>query len=186
MYPRYVEKNGYSLAEQDRYIAAYCTKRCRGALLDWMRSNDENVSRAQRSRIREAALAQERGIQVEEDAKLRAARAASANRPVSLDALIVPASGGEDGAGVTAQLPDHQADGAGQATVNAIIRATIKAIREMDTKMAAIVLLHHVHEIEMRRIGEMLNLGDAQAGALHAEALLTIHAAQMKAVAEDD
>jgi RNA polymerase sigma factor FliA len=158
------------------YFPAYCLRRMRGAMLDWLRTQDW-VTRSARTRakaIRDAG--QDRGLSEEELSaatgltvtEIRGTLAAVSARPVSLDAEPHDVAGTEDVEGA--------------AVVSEVLGAVISAMAGLPRPAREILVLRYYHGQGIEQAAAVAGVTPEEGAGLYATAVLAVHDAMMKAV----
>lgn len=159
------------------YFTAYCLRRMRGAMLDWLRSQDW-VTRSARTRakaIRDAGqdqgrseeeLAAASGLTVRE---VRDTIAAVASRPVSIDAEPYDVAG--------------PADVEGQAVVSEVLSAVSSVTATLPATAQVVLALRYYHGRSIAEAAQLAGVSVDEAARLHQDAILAIHDAMLRAVA---
>jgi RNA polymerase sigma factor FliA len=158
------------------YFPAYCLRRMRGAMLDWLRSQDW-VTRSARTRAKairdagqdqgltEAELAAATGLTEDE---VRDTIAAVASRPVSLDAEPHDVAGEEDVEG---------------AVVVGQVLAAVAGVMEGLAPAARVILaLRYYHGLSLADAALAAGVEPEEGARMHAEAILAVHEAMLRAV----
>lgn len=175
-WPAYCAAKGYD-PEAFQFYRAYTLRRMRGAILDYLRSQDW-VPRSTRTRakaLRDAG--QDRGLSDEAlaaatgmtAAEVRETAAAVAARPVSIDAEPYDVAG-ED-------------DVEGSAVVSEVLAAVSAVMASLDGTARVIVALRYYHGMTLPDIAPCAGVTADEAARVHQLAVMSIHAAMIKAVA---
>lgn len=169
----YCAARSYDNTRMD-YFRAYVQRRCNGAIVDHLRSNDwaKRALRDVGSQIETArlelgiggafvsdeALAAKAGITVK---KVRETNAALAHGPVSLDnqLLDVAEDGDVESTAFEAQLRE----------------AVVRRIISMDEMARVVVALHYYAEMELQQVALTIGITESRASHLHTTAVLEIH-----------
>lgn len=171
---RYCWEKGHDPTAYE-YYPAYSLRRMRGAMLDWLRSQDW-VTRSARTRAKvlrdagqdhgltEGELSAATGLTVEE---IRGTMAAVAGRPVSLDAE-------------PHDLPGP-ADVEGAAVVSEVLGAAIAVIAQLPRAAREILVLRYYHGQDAAQAARGAGVTAEEGAALYADAVLKIHAEMMRA-----
>lgn len=176
-WPAYCAQNGYDSAAV-QYFAAYALRRIRGSILDAMRSSDW-VTRSTRARAKALrAAGQDLGISEDElvartglsARQVRETLASVARRPVSMDAEPVDVAEGTDVEG--------------QAVVHSVLEAVVAASAGLPPDVQVVLALHYHQGKDLREIAGLLGMAEARASELLTEAVLEIHDAMVRAVAD--
>jgi RNA polymerase sigma factor (sigma-70 family) len=189
-WPEYCQHRGFSTgcgqvpctdpeACGSRYLAAYCLRRIRGSMMDYLRSQDW-LSRAMRGRAKalrdagmdlealsEDELGRRTGLSI---SQVRDTRAALARRPVSMDAE--PADLTE---------PDDVEE---QAVVSAVLAALVAGLRSCGSEVITVVALRYYHGWELSDIAPLLGRSLPEVRALHDRGILAGHSAMVAAASE--
>jgi RNA polymerase sigma factor for flagellar operon FliA len=175
-WPVYCRDKGYSPTAWE-FFRAYCLRRMRGSMLDYLRAQDW-VTRSARTKAKalrdagqdrglsDAELAQATGMDISE---VRETIAAVAARPVSMDAEPHDVAG-ED-------------DVEGQAVVSEVLRALSGVIARFSDPVRVILALRYYHGIAVADLAPYVGVTPEEAARLHQDAILEIHEAMVKAVA---
>lgn len=176
-WPVYCEKNGYS-PDALEYFAAYALRRIRGAMLDYLRSQDW-LSRAMRGRakalrdagmdtgVSEAELARRTGLTI---AQVRETQAALARRPVSVDAEPVDLT--------------EPGDVESAAMVSVVLDAVVTALRGQGPEITVIIALRYYRGWELADIAPLLGRGLDEVRRFHDQGVLAVHQAMAAAATE--
>jgi RNA polymerase sigma factor FliA len=175
-WPLYCREKGHD-PEAWQFYRAYVTRRMRGAMLDYLRTQDW-VTRSARTKakaLREAG--QDRGLPDAELARLtgmtlaevRETNAAVAARPVSMDAEPHDVAG-ED-------------DVEGQAVVSEVLSALSGTITRLADPARTILVLRYYHGMQLAELAPFAGVTLEEAAAVHQGALLAVHDAMLKVVA---
>jgi RNA polymerase sigma factor FliA len=159
------------------FFRAYCLRRMRGAMLDWLRSQDW-VTRSERTKakaIRDAG--QDQGRSEEELAcaagltvrEVRDTIAAVSSRPVSIDAEPYDVAG--------------PADVEGQAVVSEVLTAVARVVARLPAAAQVVLALRYYHGRPIVEAAEIAGVTVDEASRLHQDAILEIHTEMLKAVA---
>jgi RNA polymerase sigma factor for flagellar operon FliA len=158
------------------YFGAYAMARMRGAMLDWLRSQDW-VTRSDRTRakaLREAGqdqgategeLATATGMSV---TQVRDTIAAVSARPVSLEAESYDVA--------------DPGDVESQAVVSQVLGAVSAVSGALSAEAQVLLALRYYAGRSLAEAGAALGLEPGQAARLHTEAILKIHDSMLKAV----
>jgi RNA polymerase sigma factor for flagellar operon FliA len=158
-------------------IAHNCTRRMRGAMLDYLRSQDW-VTRSARAKVKALrAAGQDRGLSETELARatgmdiaeVRSALAAVAARPVSMDAEPHDVAA-ED-------------DVEGQAVVSQVLGVMSGVIRRFGHHARMILILAYYEGMTVADLAPYVGVTPDEAVKLHQLAILEIHAEMLKVVA---
>ena len=175
-WPRYCAEKGYSPTAWE-FFRAYCLRRMRGSMLDYLRSQDW-VTRSARTRskaLREAGqdrgmtdaqLAAATGMGIDE---VRAVNAAVFARPVSIDAEPYDVAG--------------QDDVEGQAVVDEVLAALSVVVTELPETARLVVILRYYHNLPLPEAAGYAGVSADEAARLHQGAILAIHRAMLEVVA---
>lgn len=175
-WPVYCREKGHDPTAWQFY-RAYVTRRMRGAMLDYLRSQDW-VTRSARTKskalraagqdrgLTDAELAAATGMSV---AEVREVTAAVAARPVSMDAEPHDVAG-ED-------------DVEGQAVVSQVLAAVSGVISRLGDHERVILVLRYHQGMALPDIAPYAGVTPDEAVRLHQASILEIHAEMMKAVA---
>ena len=175
-WPVYCAEHGHDPTAY-QFFRAYALRRMRGAILDWLRSQDW-VPRSTRTRAKvlrdvgqdrglsDAQLAAAAGMTV---AEVRETTAAVAARPVSIDAEPYDVAG-ED-------------DVEGQAVVAEVLKAVSGTVAGLSEPARTILALKYYHGMALPELAPFAGVTPEEASRVHLEAVLVIHQAMMKAVA---
>jgi RNA polymerase sigma factor FliA len=175
-WPAYCAERGHS-PEAFEYFRAYVTRRMRGSMLDYLRSQDW-VPRSARTRakaLRDAGqdrglsdveLAAATGMDIEE---VRGTLAAVAARPVSMDAEPHDVAG-ED-------------DVEGQVVVSQVLGVMSGVINKLSHHARMILVLHYYQGMTLADIAPYAGVTPDEASRLHQAAILEIHAEMLAVVA---
>lgn len=159
------------------YFRAFCSRRIRGAVLDFLRASDW-ASRSLRARHK--ALVDAAGGEQVSDRELarrtrtsvhqvRATLAGMSARPVSLEV-----EGVDPGSGVTVE---------GQVESSAMLAFFVEAVRSLEDQQGLVVVLKYYRGWELREVAGLLGVSESRVSTLHTEALLSLHE-KMKDFAE--
>jgi len=160
------------------YFAAYALRRMRGAMLDWLRSQDW-VTRSARTRAKalreagqdqglsEAELAAATGLSQDE---VRDTIAAVASRPVSLDAEPFDVAAEDDVEGT--------------AVVGQVLAAVAGVLGSLAPAARVLVALRYYYGVSVADAAEVAGVEPEEGARLHAAAILAIHDAMLRAVDE--
>jgi len=158
------------------YFPAYCLRRMRGAMLDWLRSQDW-VTRSARTRAKairdagqdqgltEAELARATGLT---PAEVRETIAAVSSRPVSLDAEPYDVAAADDVEG--------------SAVVGQVLAAVARVLAALSPAARVIVALRFYHGVPAAAAAAVAGVEAEEGALLYAEAILRIHDAMLRAV----
>jgi RNA polymerase sigma factor FliA len=187
-YPSYCADRGYDPARRD-FMAAYVTRRMRGAILDWARSQDW-VTRGQRRTLkllRDAARPGASAAELAEAAEaaglpgdeVRAALAAEeAGRSLRLDDAFT------DSAGWGTSLTDPAADVESVAAVQAMLGAAARALGGLPLEQQLVVVRRYMNGDELKDIAEALGVTRDRAAQLHETAVIALHEAMVQVASE--
>jgi RNA polymerase sigma factor for flagellar operon FliA len=159
------------------FFRAYCTRRMRGAMLDYLRSQDW-VTRSARTKVKALrAAGQDRGLSETELAaatgmdigEVRSALAAVAARPVSMDAEPHDVAA-ED-------------DVEGQAVVSQVLGVMSGVIKRLGHHARMILILAYYEGMTVADLAPYVGVTPDEAVKLHQLAILEIHAEMLKVVA---
>lgn len=157
-------------------VSHNCLRRMRGAMLDYLRSQDW-VTRSARTKAKalreagqdrglsEAELARAAGMTV---AEVRDTLAAVAARPVSIDAEPHDVAGADDVEG--------------SAVVSEVLAAVMGVIDRLGETARLVLVLRYYHDMTVQDLAAALGVTEDEAVRLHQRAVLEIHSAMMKAV----
>lgn len=159
------------------YFYAYCLRRMRGSMLDYLRSQDW-VTRSARTKakaLREAG--QDRGLSDAELARItgmgidevRATNAAVSARPVSIDAEPYDVAG--------------QDDVEGQAVVSEVLAALSAVVVRLSEPARVVLVLHYYHSMTVPELAPYAGVSVDEAVRLHQGAIFEIHRAMLGVVA---
>jgi RNA polymerase sigma factor for flagellar operon FliA len=174
-WPEYCEKNGHDPTAY-QFFTAYCLRRMRGAMLDYLRTQDW-VTRSARTRAKmlrdagqdrglsEAELSAATGISI---ADIRETMAAVSARPVSIDAEPHDVAGSDDVEG--------------SAVVSEVLAAVGGVIAGLSESSRVVLALHYYHGMPMSELAGYVGVSEDEAVRLHQKAILAIHSAMMRAV----
>lgn len=174
----YCQEKGHNPRAYE-YFPAYCLRRMRGAMLDWLRSQDW-VTRSARTRakaLRDAG--QDRGLS---DAELAAATglteeevrdtiAAVASRPVSLDAEPYDVASADDVEGA--------------AVVGQVLGAVGAVLAALPPRARVILALRYYHGVPVADAAAVAGVEPEEGARLHAEAILKIHDEMLRAIEDN-
>jgi RNA polymerase sigma factor for flagellar operon FliA len=171
----YCEKNGHDPTAY-QFFTAYSLRRMRGAMLDYLRTQDW-VTRSARTRAKmlrdagqdrglsEAELSAATGISV---ADIRETMAAVSARPVSIDAEPHDVAGADDVEG--------------SAVVSEVLAAVGGVIAGLGESSRVVLALHYYHGMPMSELAGYAGVSEDEAVRLHQKAILAIHSAMLGAV----
>jgi RNA polymerase sigma factor FliA len=160
-----------------QFFHAYCLRRMRGSMLDYLRSQDW-VTRSARTRAKalrtagqdqgrtEAELAEKSGLSVKE---VRATIAAVSSRPVSIDAEPYDVAG--------------PADVEGQAVVGEVLAAVARVMSTLPAVAQVVLALRYYHGRPIAEAAQLAGVTVDEAARRHQEAILAIHEAMLRTVA---
>lgn len=175
-WPVYCRAKGYDPTAYE-FFYAYCLRRMRGSMLDYLRSQDW-VTRSARTRAKalreagqdrglsDAELARTTGMSVDE---VRATNAAVSARPVSIDAEPYDVAGTDDVEG--------------QAVVSEILAAMSGVIGRLGDRERVIIVLRYYHGMTVPELAPYAGVTPDEAARLHQEVILECHAEMLKVVA---
>jgi RNA polymerase sigma factor FliA len=158
------------------FFPAYCLRRMRGAMLDYLRSQDW-VTRSDRTRAKairdagqdrgatEAELAASTGMSV---GQVRETIAAVAARPVSIEAE-------------PHDVPDP-GDVESQAVVSEVLASVLAAAAALPPPVQILMAMRYYAGQPLSEAAEALGMDQAEAARLHTDAVLSIHSAMLSAV----
>lgn len=174
----YCADRGYDNGRMD-YFRAYVQRRCNGAIVDHLRSNDwakralrDTGGQIEAARLElgvggapvsDQELADKSGVPLK---KVRETNAALANGPVSLDSqlLDVAQHGDTESSAFEAQLRE----------------AAVRCIIGMPELSRVVVTLHYYAELELQQVAAVVGITESKASYLHTTAVLDIHEALVK------
>jgi RNA polymerase sigma factor for flagellar operon FliA len=160
-----------------QFYRAYCLRRMRGSMLDYLRSQDW-VTRSARTRAKvlreagsdrglsDAELARASGMSIGE---VRATNAAVSARPVSIDAEPYDVAG--------------QDDVEGQAVVSEVLSALSAVVARLPEPVRIILVLRYYHSMPLPELAPYAGVSADEAARLHQGAIFEIHRAMLEVVA---
>jgi RNA polymerase sigma factor for flagellar operon FliA len=172
---KYCDERGHDPTAYE-YFPAYCLRRMRGAMMDWLRTQDW-VTRSARTRakaLRDAG--QDRGLSEDELSaatgltvtEIRDTLTAVAARPVSLDAEPHDLAG--------------SADVEGSAVVSQVLGAVVAVMARLPRPSREILVLRYYHGQSLDQAASVVGVTAEEGAALYATAVLAVHDEMMKAV----
>lgn len=180
-YFEYCEKKGYDADDWHKYFTKYSSLRIRGAIYDRLRANDwATRSLREKSRKINAAVADAQetltNAQLAEmtgltEKEVRDTKTGMSRMPVSLDGSVNYYGQGEENKNSPFQIAEDQ-DTEGKSDVNFILDGFADAVRDLPFEQRLVVVLHYYGGWELRRVAELMEITDAQASALHTEAVV--------------
>jgi RNA polymerase sigma factor for flagellar operon FliA len=159
-----------------QFFTAYALRRMRGAMLDYLRTQDW-VTRSARTRAKalrdagqdrglsEAELSAATGISITD---IRETMAAVSARPVSIDAEPHDVAGSDDVEG--------------SAVVSEVLAALGDVIAGLSEPARTVLALHYYHGMPMSELAGYVGVSEDEATRLHQKAILAIHSAMLGAV----
>lgn len=159
------------------FLPPYFLARMRGAMLDWLRSQDW-VTRSDRTRAKairdagqdrgatDAELAASTGLSI---AEVRSTVAAVAARPVSIDAEPHDVA--------------DEADVESQAVVGEVLAAVTAVTAGLPPQVQALLAMRYYAGRPLAEAAQVLGLDPAEAARCHTRAILAVHDAMLAAVA---
>jgi RNA polymerase sigma factor FliA len=170
----YCAEKGYS-PEALEYFRPFVVRRVHGALIDAIRSSDW-ATRSLRTRAKalqnagqdrgatDRELAQRTGMSV---AEVRSTLRGMAQRPVSLEAE---------------ELDPRTTDTVESSAFTTIVLSTVvTTIRELPGEQQAVLTLHYYRGMQLQDVAKTLGVSESRASALHADAVLAVHARMLTA-----
>lgn len=170
----YCAEKGYDPARLE-YFKPFVVRRVYGSLIDAIRAADW-AKRLLRSRAKalqdagqdlglsDAELAERTGLSV---AEVRATVRDMAQRPVSLEA--------ED------YDPTDGVDVESNVVAVTILARVVDAIRELTREAQIVIALRYYEGLHLRQVAEVMGISQSRVSQLHADAVMVIHAAMVKA-----
>jgi RNA polymerase sigma factor for flagellar operon FliA len=159
------------------YFYAFCLRRMRGSMLDYLRSQDW-VTRSARTKAKalreagsdrglsDAELAAATGMGIDD---VRATAAAVSARPVSIDAESYDVAA--------------QDDVEGQAVVGQVLAALSAVVTELPETARVVLVLRYYHSMSVPEAAGYAGVSVDEAARLHQGAILQVHAAMLAVVA---
>ena len=175
-WPKYCAGKGFDPTAFE-FFRAYCLRRMRGSMLDYLRAQDW-VTRSARTKAKalreagqdrgltDAELARATGMGIDE---VRATNAAVSARPVSIDAEPYDVAG--------------QDDVEGQAVVSEVLAALSAVAGRLSEPARTVLVLRYYHNMTVLELAPYAGVSADEAARLHQGAILEIHKAMMRVVA---
>jgi len=176
-YP-YCEKRGFS-PDALEFFRPFVTRRVYGSLIDAMRSSDW-ATRSLRTRAKalvdagadrglsHTELAERTGMSL---AEVRSTIRGMAARPVSLEAEELDI--------------DAQFDVESSVVASRILEKLVEVIQGLDFEQQIVIALHYHEGLQLQQVASLMGITKTRASQLHAEAVLTVHAAMLIAISQD-
>lgn len=179
----YCEEKSYDNTRMD-YFRAFVQRRCNGAIVDYLRSNDwakralrDTYQQIEASRERltvgsetvsDEALAEHTGIPLQ---KIRDTKAALSKQPVSLDSQVydVALKGDVESTAFEAEMRE----------------AVVRCLIGMSELARVVMVLHYYMDMELQQVASVVGIAESKASHIHTTAVLEVHEALTQVATSD-
>lgn len=175
-YPDYMDRNNFTFSAEG--LKAYIYQRCRGAVLDYLRSSDW-TPRTQRERLNELNEAgMEDGASDEElqnltGFKLSEIRSIRSNSVKKISYLENPdPQSSEDPSNTNAGIDDK--NNPESTWVNEVLNKAVDKISTLPLDVQAVLVLHYYGELELQKIAFNLGITETKTSQLHIAGVMAV------------